>query len=186
MWALMDGSTVLYAVGAKFQMDGKTPAEVPVPGSMGVMGDGYTWMDIPRGLFDATCPDLGLVVSFHCIKDEMCQTFGYCMLSSERLTVELETFRDGEDLVMPLCEIAEALENDPDNNVTEGSAAIVAMIGAYTPKVVADKDRLEYVIDMTAFRHTADGHYLHQELFRDGSDFRIRVREMGVGTPFEM
>merc|ERR1719201_2754230 len=146
---------------------------------MSVAADGYTWTGwSTAGLFNATCPDLGLTVGFHCIKDEMCQTFGYCMLSSERLTVELDSFRMGEDPVLPICEIAEALEVEAGNNITNGSAVIKAMIGKYTPKVVADKDRLEYVVDMTAFQHTADGHYLHQELFRDGSSFRIRLREL--------
>jgi hypothetical protein len=190
-WAVMDGPTVLYAVADAFV---RTPTTItpatspkPYPGGPLMRANGYEWSAWrSSGLFNATCPDLGITVGFHCLQDEMCQTFGYCMLSSERLTVELETFRDGEDLVAPICEIAEALEKAPGNNITNGSAVIKQMIGAYTPKVVADTDRLEYVIDMTAFRHTADGHYLHQELFRDGSSFRIRVRDLGIGTAFDM
>ena len=55
-------------------------------------------------------------------------------------------------------EYYDLLEVEKGNNITNGSAVIKKMIYDYTPKVVADKDRLECVIDMTRYTVAADGH----------------------------
>jgi hypothetical protein len=118
--------------------------------------------------------DTKIDVNFHCIEDEMCGAFQYCLLSSERLSFELDRFRGETDLTQPLCEVFNA------GNISE-------KIYNYKPKVVADGDRVEAVIDTTghsidpdAINRQAAGHYLHLELFRDSAaPFHIRLVALG-------
>jgi hypothetical protein len=144
-----------------------------------LLPDGKTWKGWNNGttLHHATCKDEEIDVSFHCIEDETCQPYQYCLLSTERLSFELDKLRGDEDadLTVPMCEVAGL---HPFN--------ISERIHSYKPKTIADTTRAEAVIDTTGHEAGPDidnvyagGHFLNHEIFRDGNDFRIRLQRLG-------
>jgi hypothetical protein len=161
--------------------DPPLPGGAPLPGGettcgdIEVLADGYTWAHWSVAKLNAaTCALKGMDVSFHCITDEMCHMLGYCMLSPERLEFELAEFR-GETLAaqdMPLCMI-HTVDADYDG--------ILTSIREYEPKVVASSDYLEAIFDMGAGGGQTSGHYMNKELFRDDSNFRMRIKEFPPG-----
>jgi len=127
----------------------------------GACSTGWTFND--AAAVNAVCPKEDLDYELYCAQEFKCEALQYCMVSTERLDYELTLLgkTTGQDM---LC-----------NDVPD----VVDAIEQYEPKIVADEARVEAVFNSAAFDDSTDGHYLHQELFRDGADFRVRVQSLG-------
>jgi hypothetical protein len=127
----------------------------------------YNWGEA-RLYTDRCLKVIGMSSEYFCEEYPRCPTLGYCLVSSPRLDREIEVFRGAIPNTDALCSNANRTER-------------LALIEDYEPKAVADGTRVEYVFNSEAFESNTDGHYLHQELFRDG-DVVPRVRLQSLGS----
>jgi hypothetical protein len=115
----------------------------------------------------------GMGATYYCEEYEKCPALGYCILSSERMSLELRDFRGDLSVQEPICSTAK-------------KEHIAYSIERYGPRTIADEARVEFIYDNVAFNGKEDlpsgssAHYLHQELFRDviGGP-RVRLQSLG-------
>jgi hypothetical protein len=170
MWTVHDVETHAFAshigfVDFRTVDDDGTRAYSP-DGAVPLFGGGECssgWDFNDAVAINALCPKADLDFELYCAQQFKCESLQYCMVSTERLDYELSLLgkTTGQDL---LC-----------NDVPD----VVDAIETYEPKIVADETRVEAVFNSAAFDDSTDGHYLHQELFRDGADFRLRIQSLG-------
>merc|ERR1719443_1481254 len=134
-----------------------------------------------------------MISNYFCDSYEPCPALGYCLLSSTRLGYELASLRKSLTVQQPLCEFSTAYE-------------VATAIERFSPKAVADADRVELVYDFYAVspeipirprtpfellygrgvqtHRRTSGHYLYSEqLFRDAPFVpRLRLRSLGSST----